>query len=144
MIQFGHTIPVGIKNPKINYPKLIGKRIEIDTVDHPDPFDYTRLIARILPPNSLYFSVMNLFQYYIIKNYGTFEPTRKERINFLSKHSGAKLFFFEKARNIVVRQISKVVCQISTSIIDLTGEQVLTVQVARCFHTVNYPFLSFA
>ena len=98
------------------------------------------LITRILPSDSLDFNRMRLFRHDIVKNNVAFWPTLEEWANFLSKHSGREFLFFEEARNIIVREMGKVIRQIGVGIVNLTREQILTVQVTRRFCTLSYPF----
>ncbi len=70
---------------------------------------------------------MNFLQHRVVKNNIALEPTGKKRIPLFPEHSGRKFFFFEEAGDIIVREVGKVICQISAGILNLTREQVLTV-----------------
>ena len=140
MVEFSLTIPVRVEDPIVNHPKLIGNRIKVNAVNHSYTFDDPMLITRILPSYSLDLNRMRLFQHDIVKNNIAFWPTLEEWANILLKHSWREFLFFEEARNIIVREMGKVIRQTGAGIVNLTGGQILAVQVTRRFRTLNYLF----
>lgn len=45
VFDFGLPVGIGIEDAKVNEPELVGFGIEIDAVDHPDPFDESVRVA---------------------------------------------------------------------------------------------------
>jgi len=74
MVQFRFTIPVRIKGAVVDDPELIGDRVKIHVVNHLDPLCDAIFISRILSPNALNFSGMDIFQYDIIKDQRSDRP----------------------------------------------------------------------
>lgn len=134
MIQLGFTISVRVEEPIIKYPEAVLNRVKVDTIDQADALNDAMLIAAILPTYAVDSRGVGLLQHHIIEEQVAFQAAGKQGFDLLPKQTGRQFLLLEIAVHIVVRQVSKVVGQISTGVVDLARQQVLAVKFASRFH----------
>ncbi len=138
VVEFGFAVSVGVKEAIIQHPKAVNLRVVINAVDQADAFDDGVFVARILTANAFDGERIGFVQNRIIEDNRSRRRENHLVFDLLPEQTRGKFVGFQIAIDAVVVKVFKMLRQICASIIDLAGEQILTIKLACCFHASNF------